>query len=257
MNCASCGQDIAEGNAFCGKCGAHAGQTVEETAGERIKTRRVVEVEIFDAVLERVGKWMKWLGIPLAVLAGVMVFIFGKAFFDVRSTVESARTELAQTVQQAKSQIEPLVVSSKKDLTLLQTQLSDTKHQYGQVQADLTHYRQVNQRIEQLQRQLATVQGQIENWYNAMETEVFDAPSPTIRFIAGPKTSSNPNETPFTCELTLKKTPIPASLRIIRRALIVSANLIKVEGKKVSFVTYTDSLVDPADTVVVQYHAKR
>src|ERR1035438_10220555 len=240
MLCPSCGQDVPDGNSFCGKCGAHVGQTVEETAGERIKTRKVIEVEIFEAVLERVGRYVKWLGILFAILTGVLIFVFGKASFDIHSAVESGKGELAQSIQGAKSQIQPVVDSARRDLNSLQTGLAGTKQQYEQVQTDLNRYRQVNQRIEQLQRQLATVQGQIQNWYNAMETEVFDERKPSVRFTASPPTPNN--LTPYVCELTLKKAPIPASLHITRGALVVSVNFIKVDGRKVTFGTVSDKI---------------
>ena len=252
MACANCGQENPADNSYCGKCGARVGATLEDTIADRNKTRAVIEVEIFQAVTNRLGTLAKWLAIPSAILIAGFGWVIGKGEWDLHTVVRSATIELNGSVHDAQTNIRQSVESTTGTLGQLKRQSADLYHQYEGLQSNLNRYTAVNKRIEQLQTQLSTIQGQIKNWYKTMETEIFNSPGSNVRFSPW---SAQPDFPPsYKVELTLKKVPIPESLRIVRHALTVAPNVITVDGRQVSFRTYIDQFPTVDDAIVVQYH---
>ena len=134
-----------------------------------------------------------------------------------------------------------------------QENLAGLKTQYEGIESNLRDYQLVNQRIAKLQIDLQTIQGQVDQWYGAMIVEVFDAKNwNPLRFTKAPKTETTPEH--WVVEISLKRKPIPASLRISRASLSVQTNLVTVLGNKVSFVTFDDKQDSTLDTISVQYH---
>jgi predicted nucleic acid-binding Zn ribbon protein len=264
-HCSQCGHAAPTGVVFCGMCGAKLDGTVPLLSKDS-NERRMLEIEIAEVVVDRLVKWGKLLGgrlIAACAIAGLGIGFWGfKSLSDVK-------TELVEISAQTKSE----ALRLKKEVDSASSEVSDLNKQYGALNGDLERYRLVNHTIERLQKDLQTVNGQIASWYGSLETELFDSSSAgSVHFIpmtAAERTAffsshGGNNEDPrtfFTAVVTLKKTPIPASVKIIRYNLEIPSTDIKVAGRQVSFVTPSDKFDATTDNngqrgapIYVQYH---
>jgi hypothetical protein len=231
---------------YCGNCGAALGRSPEESTKLALRDRRTLEIEIMEAVVGRLMTWAKWLGSIVAVIVALFAILIGKSYLDLHTAVEGGKTQIAAAIQDAHNAVGPMLASARHDAAELQKNVATVNTDLKQVQADLSRYKQVNQNIERLQKQLSNVQGQITQWYQLMETEVFRADSDRLKYF-----DASPKKAP-SCEVTLKAAPIPASVRMIRGYLSIPANEITVTGKTVRWIC--NKLERPDDFVTVQYH---
>ena len=268
--CSQCGQELPAGFGFCGACGAKLDTALLFSKDSR--ERRLLENDVAEAVVDRLVKWGKIAGgfvLASLAIAGLSLGVWGI------SSLKDLKTDLEGISAQTKAEAQGL----KKQVESASSDVADLSKQSKALNGDLDHYRQVNRAIQHLQKDFQTINGQIANWYGLLETEVFDASSADrVRFI--PLTldqkkaafasggSTRRAELPFfTAVLTLKKTPIPASVRITRYNLSIPPADIKVAGRQVSFGTPSDKFsFDPADPaahdapgspIYVQYHPAR
>ena len=94
---------------------------------------------------------------------------------------------------------------------------------------------------------------QLEELYAARKTEVFDTKNwHQLRF----QKKQVGNEPAYTVEITLKDSPIPASLQVSRQSLVVPPELIEVRAKTIKFVTYSDKWEGPRDSIFVSYYPR-
>src|ERR1035441_4831374 len=107
MLCTECKAENLEGKRYCGDCGTLLGKTLEATTRANFRDRQVLETEIADAVLEKVIKWVKWLGLATAVPLGLLVValtIVGlKSYSDVAKVTETGKAEIASIIASAKN----------------------------------------------------------------------------------------------------------------------------------------------------------
>jgi hypothetical protein len=257
MVCTECKAENPEGKKYCGDCGALFGKMLEATARANFRDRQAVEAEITDAVFDRLLKWAKWLGIgtaiPLALLAIVLAIVGLKSYTDFRTVIDNGKAEIVSVVASARHELPSTVESARKDIAGLHEGVTKLRVEYDSIESNLHDYQLVNQRIAKLQGDLQTVQGQVTGWYQTMKLLTFDAHNwNQLRFTKLPKQSNGPDD--WRAEIPLANEPIPASLRIMRGALTVPPNDIKIVGNIVSFTTYSSTQTDQDDTINVQYH---
>jgi uncharacterized protein YoxC len=265
--CNQCGAEVPPEFAFCGKCGTKLG-TQTPPFSKDSRERRLLENEIAEAVADRLIKWGKFLG---GIFLGAFAVLgLSLAFWGVTS-ISTLKKNLEGLVAEVTSKAEDL----KKQVDSATSEVADLRKQYKELAGDLDHYRQVNRQIERLQKDLQTINGQITNWYDLLESEVFDALSADrVHFVAlsieekkallaANGLNGTGDEPLFRAVMALKKAPIPASVRITRYNLSIDPKDIKVDGRQVSFTTRSDKFgigttkEEGGPPIYVQYHPAR
>jgi hypothetical protein len=148
MECLQCKAPNSDDSRYCGKCGAELSTTLNETVWRRgIRDRQAIEIEITEAVFERLVKWSKWL-----VALGALIFggILGWSYHDVRSAVGSGKTQIENAVNEGRNEISQAKQS-----------ISGLKPEIDQLQSDADKYKKVNEQIANLQKQLKDVKGDV------------------------------------------------------------------------------------------------
>ncbi len=151
MDCIECKTANPDDNRFCGKCGAELGRTLEETVRKKgFRDRQATEMEITEAVVERLMKWSKWLGAIAAVVLGLFAVMLGWSYHDVRTAVNAGKSEIETSVKDGKAEIEGV-----------RQNVSGLRDQVNQLQSDINSYQLVNRHIEEIQKKLTAVQDQV------------------------------------------------------------------------------------------------
>ncbi len=134
---------------------------LEETTRKGFRDRRAIELEITESVVGRLVKWGQWLGGIVTVIVILFGLLLGKSYFDVYTATQSAKGEIAKTMSDAKTRLEPQLQSARDEVSGLVRTADNIKQQYGELQSDIGRYKRTNVQIEQLQRQLSAVKDQI------------------------------------------------------------------------------------------------
>jgi hypothetical protein len=151
MDCIQCKIANPDDNRYCGKCGAELGHTLDETVRRKgFRDRQATEMEITEAIVERLMKWSKWLGSAVAVIVGLFAILLGFSYHDVRSGVHASQAEMEKAVNEGKAEINQAKQA-----------IPGLKSEIGQLQSDADKYKQVNQHIAKLQDQLTKVKNDV------------------------------------------------------------------------------------------------
>jgi hypothetical protein len=187
--CPQCNEPPIPGKPFCANCGApldstagHIRTLIDEALKIRFKDQQYVVLETSVAAADKLTKWLRlfltWAGIPLALIAILLGILGFRTYSDFTSKVTAAESQVetvsaaaqrtAETAQQRASEvakaldsITPGIESSQRALSELRRTATSLSGQYGQLQLDVSRYKQVNEKIEEVQKQLTAVQGQI------------------------------------------------------------------------------------------------
>lgn len=114
VRCPQCNADSSIAKNYCADCGAplEAGgyrqlirAEVATVLADRLKDKQVVEVELFDSVVERLLKYLKWfsaaLALPLAVTGIGLTFFGFQKVHDVNSLAEKVDREVKPKAESA------------------------------------------------------------------------------------------------------------------------------------------------------------
>jgi hypothetical protein len=243
MTCLNCSEESTPNARYCQNCGNPVGANSILFKEESIE-RRLIENDITERVAGRLIKWATWLGSCVAALVTITAALLAFFSLNLKDQVESVKSTAAVT---------------KKDII---SEAESVKKQYSQINSDLEHYRQVNTSINRLQKDLKTVRGQIDNWYKALETEIFtSSESGKVKFRALSPSEKKTSvvfagtDWGFMAEVTLRKKPIPASVKVTRYNLLLAPNELTIDGYRVSFLTPSDKFERPnGGPISVQYH---
>jgi hypothetical protein len=158
MKCPKCASENADGKNFCSECGEVLDPQlipivraqVEAYVRERFKDSTLVGVETSEAIAERFLKWGKWFLVPATILVALLGFALGlfgvRDYSDVHKAAQQAITEANAATKKGQE---------------LQETADSTKKEYQQLQSDADNYKKVNQKIEEIQKGLTDVQGQV------------------------------------------------------------------------------------------------
>lgn len=148
MDCIECKAQNPDGARYCNQCGAELGLTINATIRKRdLRDRRATETEIAEAIFERVLKWSKW---AFTIIAIAVVSVFGLSYASFREAVKAGQQKIQDSVTKTTQDVEAIrapLPGLKKDVDDLETQIQ--------------HYREVNQRIDGLQKTLFKVQNDV------------------------------------------------------------------------------------------------
>ena len=151
MECIECKATNPELNRYCGQCGASLGRSLEGTIQqENIRDRNATEYAITESVMERLFKWTKWLGIVTAIPLFLFAILLGWSYRDIRSALEKGKDQIGIEVQNSKTEIEAVRQAS-----------GALKGQVVQPESDVDGYKRTNAKIEELQKKLLHVEGQV------------------------------------------------------------------------------------------------
>lgn len=107
MNCLNCQTANSDENRYCGKCGAELGRTLDETVRRKgFRDRQATEMEITDAVSERLIRWAKWIGGGATLLVVLFGLLLGSTYHDIRSAVQLAKVDIQTTIQDGRQEVE-------------------------------------------------------------------------------------------------------------------------------------------------------
>ncbi len=147
MDCIECKATNPDGNRFCGQCGAELGRTLDETVRKKgFRDRQATEMEIAESVVVRLMKWATWLGSITAVIVALFGLMLGWSYHDVRTAVESGKT-----------QIDAAVREGTKDIDVVTQATTGLNIEVKQLQFDVDRYKQVNSMIAKVQKELTEV----------------------------------------------------------------------------------------------------
>jgi hypothetical protein len=249
--CVECKTENPEGKRYCGDCGALLGRSLTATIKDNLRDRKTVETEITEAVAERLHKWVKWFlfwtGIPVALLLVVVAFLGFKSYSDFSSKVDVAKAEVVQQLDSARQSLQ----ASTKEIDNVREAANRLTREFKELESQLAGAKALNQKVIGVQKQLSSLQGQVNNWYQLMTTEIFNSPIPGRIHFQKMKVDE---EDAFMVEITLKQVPIPASLKVVRSYFVINPAAMEVKGKTIKFTTYSDKFEKPEDAIVVQYH---
>jgi hypothetical protein len=161
MDCIECKTANPDSNRFCGQCGAELGRTLEETVRKKgFRDRHATEMEITEAVVERLMKWGRWLGGIAALIVALIAFGVGLIYHDTRAVLDAGKIQIESAVADGKSNISSAVAQGKnsvadatKDIDRIRQKASDLGTQVGHLQADINGYKEVNGEMRDLQKQ--------------------------------------------------------------------------------------------------------
>lgn len=124
---------------------------IEDALSERLKDQRVVEVDATQAIVARITDWAKTLafvvGIPLAILAGVLGFLGVRTYSDFSTLVKKAQEDVKQlgesvldkasNTERDLSAAHDRLGTAETELTAAHERLKETKQNIEQLLNDL------------------------------------------------------------------------------------------------------------------------
>src|SRR5262245_56230635 len=121
--CPVCRASNPDGKKFCGDCGAQLTATgliaapdlrekIKAVLKEELKDQKVVEIEVAEAIADRVTRWTKLFGFATAVPLAILVLLLGwfgiTKTADLRDVANNAATTIANIESDATSKQEQL-----------------------------------------------------------------------------------------------------------------------------------------------------
>jgi hypothetical protein len=148
MDCIECKTTNPETNRYCGHCGAELGRSLPATIlRDGLRDRRVIEVEITEAVATRLRGWVILL---LGAASVILILVLGNGYYSVHTAVVAGTSQINAEVQRGQADIDRVTTA----IPGLQTQVD-------QIQSDLDKYKLVNEKIATLQKDITRVQRQV------------------------------------------------------------------------------------------------
>jgi hypothetical protein len=122
MNCNNCKAANPEGKKYCGDCGAALDlSAVAKDAGEsavqqrirvQAKDQKLVEVELIEAVVNRLSNWAKlfgfFVGIPVALFLALLGLLGYKTYSDFKSLIDTGKEEITKKLDEAQKQVQTI-----------------------------------------------------------------------------------------------------------------------------------------------------
>jgi hypothetical protein len=185
MVCIDCKATNPDDNRFCGQCGAELGRSLDETIRKKgFRDRMATEMEIMDAVVGRLMKWVRWLGTIAAVIIVLFGLLLGKSYMDVSKVVDSGKKEIETAIQKGTEDVEKAKQAIK-----------GMNNEIAKLNSDTARYKKVNSDI-----------GKLQNEFNNVKEQVVDLGTRTLRVKRIEATGPGPNYLSFTelgCPSTL------------------------------------------------------
>jgi hypothetical protein len=186
MDCPRCGAPNPEGKRYCGECGAplrpeapgpalsdaHLTSRIQAVLQEHLKDRKLVEIELTEAIVTRLSNWAKLLGffvgIPLAALAVVLGILGVRNYSDFSRTIDTAKTDIEQTfhraqqhAQQQADVFKQRADALKKESDDLALRGEDLKARYQKLQSELAGIDALSENVRTLAKKVERIEERI------------------------------------------------------------------------------------------------
>lgn len=233
MLCKGCGKTFPDEYAYCPHCGTGKHLTVIAEKNHSDHSR-LAELAISERVFKRTLTWLGILASPFIVAFGILGYQFqgllhtSKDQIDTRT--KAALTEIAKSEEYSRS----------------------TVNTSKAVQRDLDDARQVVSQVRSLRADVNSLQSQVEGFYKTQIRELF----------GGNQSKDRYSGTAGNWTVTLKKEPIPGSLRVRCGAIelysenyVVTSNKVTVKNCGFDLKAVAQN-PDDQDFIEVFYHPR-
>lgn len=162
MTCTNCGADSSKTNLFCHQCGEPlTSAALKMRRDAELREKKTRELELTEAVASRFVKWAKLYAYAAGGLLLLFTLLLGKGYWDVRDAIADAKSTVNSAVTDGKSKIGDSVKQAQADIAGQRQKLMEITTQTTSLQADVSKYKEVNQHIDKLQRDLLSLQNTV------------------------------------------------------------------------------------------------
>jgi hypothetical protein len=199
MNCPRCSTENSNTNAFCKACGAAIDPKVSaletsiasqlhgrirETIQAEFRDIKLLEVEIAEAVTERLTKWGKWLcffmGVPVAALLAILTVLGIASYKEFKTKLSKTEKTAIATMEKrvsdfsekSKTRMDKLTTETLGRLTQAAEAEANRIHSYGQQQVKtLDEHVEKNPTVQGLKQEVA----ELKNRFRFIESSMPEA----------------------------------------------------------------------------------
>jgi len=159
MECHHCQAANPDGKRYCGECGAQLTapslrEQIDAALNARLKDQKVVEVEVTEAIVNRLTGWAKMLayliGVPLVLLGSALGFLGVKTYLDFSTLSKQAASRVAEFEQMTARQDEALrkrAEGLKAGFADIEKELEQTKALSSRVESLTKEVRQIREKV--------------------------------------------------------------------------------------------------------------
>lgn len=233
MSCKECGKTFSDEYGYCPHCGTEKHVTLAESMdNDKSDRRRLAELAISERVFKKTLVWFGILASPLLVAFGIVGFQLNNFLQNTKEQVDIRTKAAIGQINKSEDYARSTIDTSKA------------------VQKDLDDARQVVTQVRRLRADVNSLQSQVEGFYKTQIRELFGGHQNEGRY------SGNVGN----WVVSLKKQPIPASLRVRCGAIELYPENYQLAGSKITVKCGLDlkpvvsSNLDDQDFIEVFYH---
>jgi|HubBroStandDraft_6_1064221.scaffolds.fasta_scaffold183739_2 F0F1-type ATP synthase membrane subunit b/b' len=180
---------------------------VAEAVATRIKDAKVVEVEVAEAIAQRLFGWAKiaafLTAVPLGLLIAVLTVLGVSNWSDFNKSIADGKKEVQTRLDAAKNSAETFDTQAKQ----LQAQFADLKRQYGDVTSLATDVSTLSQQLQGLAEEVekirfekspellpetqAAAEKQIRNFRSYLQSLGYHPPAAELKVVVDPNVTDN------------------------------------------------------------------
>jgi hypothetical protein len=207
MSCKECGKTFSDEYGYCPYCGTEKPMTLAESMdNEKSDRRRLAELAISERVFKKSLTWSGILASPLLIAFGIVGF------------------QLNNFVQNTKEQVDARTKAAIGEIKSAEDYARSTIDTSKAVQKDLDGARNVVAQVRRLRSDVNSLQSQVEGFYRTQIRELF----------GGHQNEGHYSGAVGKWVVSLKKEPIPASLRVRCGAVELYPENYQLVGSKVT-----------------------
>jgi len=220
MECRHCQATNPDGKRYCGDCGAQLGapslqQEIATALKKHLKDQKVVEVELTEAIANRLTGWAKTLayliGIPLVLLGGALGFLGVRTYSDFSTLSEQAAIRVAEFEKMTTNldELRKKAEDLKSGFADIDKELAATKALSSRVETLATEVRQIREKVgfEKSSALTPPMQKELESSFYQFQTYMerigYKSKEGIIKVRVDPKYKSNTMYNPANQTITL------------------------------------------------------
>jgi hypothetical protein len=177
MNCPNCAANNSNEALYCGHCAQPlTASALARQRSQEVREKRTREIELTEAVAERLMKWAKWFISISGAFVVLFGFVLGKGYFETQRAIEGGKAEIADAVKSGTSDIHQSIEAANSDIKNAKQELLGIGQEIGRLQSDVGKYQSVNVRIERLQADMLRLQNTVVDFgHKTLRAEMLEA----------------------------------------------------------------------------------